>query len=237
MRIEPFVVGSYVHALKRGGRGMPIVKEDADRWRFLRLLFYMNDEYFNEWWNQETDGHEIFYRPNTWPNQKPIVNILCYILMPNHFHLLLKEKRKGGIAKYMQKIGQSMTLTFNEKYNSKGSIFQGSYKGRTVTEDEHLRYLAAYIMVKNSFELFPGGGLEVATQNFDRAWEWAMTYQFSSLADYGGKRLSPIIDKDILGEIFKSPKEFKSFAREVIEGGRFKKERNDREGFLPLLIE
>ena len=68
---------------------------------------------------------------------------------------------------------------------------------------------------KNSFELFPGG-LEKATKNFDGAWEWSLKYQFSSLADYGSNRKSSIVDKGLLGEIFKTPKEFKNFAKDTI---------------------
>jgi len=48
MRIEPFTAGSYVHVLKRGARGIDIVRDESDRWRFLRILFFMNDEYFDK---------------------------------------------------------------------------------------------------------------------------------------------------------------------------------------------
>lgn len=235
MRVEPCTVGCVAHCLKRGGRGLPIVQDEKDRWRFVRSLYYLNDLFFDENWNRliynsltvVDSNYPLFHRPNDWPNREPLVKILCYILMPNHVHLLLKETRENGISVFMKKIGQSMTNHFNDKYKNRGSIFQGAYKARTVTTDEYLRYLAIYIMVKNAFELFPGG-LDVAKRDFERAWDFAVAYPFSSLADYVTKRESPVIQKDILGEIFSKPSDIKSFSREVIEGGRWEKDKEIR---------
>ncbi|OHA17850.1 MAG: hypothetical protein A2664_00090 [Candidatus Taylorbacteria bacterium RIFCSPHIGHO2_01_FULL_46_22b] len=218
MRVEPFATDSYVHVLKRGGRGMSIVNDDADRWRFVRLLYYVNDVYANEWWERDTKNLGIFGRPDSWPERKPLVKILGYTLMSNHFHLFLKEINKGGISKFMQRLCGSMTRTFNEKYDQKGSIFQGAYKARTVNDDEYMRYLAVYIMVKNPFELYPGGWTK-AIRTFNDAYDWATRYPFSSLADYAGERdHSQILDKDILGEIFQNPRDLKNFAKDCIEG-------------------
>ncbi len=239
MRVEPFTIGSYVHILKRGARGLNIVEDSSDKYRFLALLYYMNDEFIDDNWiraiyESYSEGSlttlKSFDRPDGWPPRKPLVKILCYTLMPNHFHLILQEISEGGVSKFMQKVGQSMTLHFNEKNNlrGKGSIFQGSYKSKTINEDMYMRYVSVYIMVKNTFELYPKGGLKGAQSNFNNAWEWAMGYEFSSLADYCGKRESPIIDKDILEKIF-DEKNFKSFARDVFLAGKWEKKKGSIE--------
>ena len=54
MRVEPFSVGSYMHAIKRGARGLPIVQNIDDRRRFLRILYYMNDEFLDPYWELAT---------------------------------------------------------------------------------------------------------------------------------------------------------------------------------------
>ena len=216
MRVEPYSVDSYVHALKRGARGLPITKDVGDKWRFVRLLYYMNDQYKNDFWERDIQNMRLLERPENWPERKPLVSIIAWVLMPNHFHLLLKEIKEGGISKFMQKLCGSMSVYSNFKYKEKGSLFQGAYKGRTVGEDSYLRRLAPYIMVKNVFELYPGG-YELAVKEFDKAWQWSLDhYPFSSFADYAGKRNSPIIDKDIFGEIFISPFYFKECARDMI---------------------
>ena len=79
----------------------------------------------------------------------------------------------------------------------------------------YFRDLSVYIQVKNPFERYPGG-LRKAIREFDKAYEWAIRDPYNSLADYAGKRNSPIIDKDILGKLFESPKEYKEFARDAM---------------------
>lgn len=216
MRVEPYGVDSYVHVMKRGSRGLAIVQDEADRWRFTRMLYHLNDEYKNDFWERETFGFKPFERPRTWPERKPLTQILAWTLSHNHFHLLLKEMREGGISKFMQKLCGSMTLHFNGKYDGKGSIFQGAYKSRTVSDDFYLQHLAPYIMVKNVFELYPKG-YDVAVKEFDAAWKWGVEqYPFSSLPDYGSNRSSPILDRELLGELFESPTAFKAHSREMI---------------------
>ena len=220
MRVEPFSVDSYIHAVKRGARGLPITGDEADKNRFLHLLFYMNDEFLDENWH--TAPHRgAFFRPESWPERVPIVHIVAYTLMSNHVHLLLKEIREGGISAFMQKVGQSMTNHFNLKYDQHGSLFQGSYRARTVQSDKYLRYVSAYIMVKNVFELYPKGGLKGAIAHFKDAWEWAIGYPFSSLGEYAGTRPVAILEKSEMTNTFSNMREFKDFARDVIKGGNW----------------
>lgn len=221
MRVEPYTVGSYLHVLKRGARGVDIVRDEGDCWRFLRMLFLLNDEHFDRYW-REVHLEGIFSRPPNWPQRKRIVDILAYTLMPNHFHLILREIRSGGVTLFMKRLGQSLTNHANEKYGEKGSLFQGSYRSKTIDTDDYLRYAASYVMVKNSFELYPSGGLSAGQHHFDQVWQWAERYNFCSLGDYSGIRAgSPILEKGLLGEVF-TPDTFKEYSRDVILGGKWK---------------
>lgn len=118
---------------------------------------------------------------------------------------------------FMRKIGTGMTNYSNIKYHETGRLFQGSYKARLVDNDIYFRYLSVYIQVKNPFELY-SGGLEEATKDFDKAFDFAVNNPFCSLADYTSDRKSPIIDKDLLGELFPDPKSYKGFAKDCIIG-------------------
>ncbi len=219
MRREPYSVGSYLHIIKRGTRGTDIVRDDADRWRFLLMLRHFNDEFQSENWVRDLIDEQLVQtldRPTMWPEQKKLVNILCFCLQDNHFHLLIKEIREKGTSTFMQRIGTGMAACFNAKYSEKGALFQGAYKSRTIGNDTYLRYVSAYIQVKNAFEIFPGG-LNKASKNFEKAFKWASIYPYTSLGSYVGKSNSPILEKEILGDIF-SPDEYKGFARDFIEG-------------------
>jgi REP element-mobilizing transposase RayT len=245
MRVEPIAVGSYMHALKRGGRGASIVDEEADKRRFLRSLYYLNDEFLDENWDRtflsnyssqtaviRKEG-ELFYRPIEWPARKPLTKILCYILMPNHIHLLLKETQIGGISTFMKRLGQSMTNHFNKKYENKGSIFQGSYKRKVIDTDLYLRYLAVYIMVKNAFELYPKNQRSLS-EKFEDKWKFAVEYPFSSLKYYVTDRNCPILDKGPISDSFDSVDELKFFSREVIESMAWKQDQDEKFNFLVM---
>lgn len=215
MRIEPFSVGSVVHVIKRGARGMDIVQDDADRWRFVRTLYLLNDTHQDNYWSQYEFTQSIFDRPGHWPERDPLCAVLAWTLMPNHFHLLLIETREGGVSKFMQRLCGSMTTAYNEKYDETGSIFQGAYKSRTVDTDEYLRYVLAYVVVKNVFELYPDG-LGKATREFSKAWRWAETYPFSSFQTTAGRAASPIVDTVRLNALGLPGKSFKKDALDML---------------------
>lgn len=215
MRVEPRTVGSIVHVVQRGARGLEIVRDAHDRTRFGGLLFYLNDTFSDPNWLKTARTFTQLQRPDYWPDQDPLVRILAWTLLPNHFHLLLEEIRDNGISKFMQRLCGSMSMAANAKYSEKGSLFQGSYKSRTVDTDEYFSYLSFYIQVKNVLELYPGG-LAGAIHNFDDAWLWASKYPFSSFASYATNAASLIIDRERFLELSPNATLSKADCREMI---------------------
>ena len=206
-----------MHVMKRGGRGLPIVRDHNDRSNFVQSLLYLNDEHRDENWRQALKDTPFPERPPHWPVRKPLVDLWAWTLMPNHFHLIVRERRDGGISKFMQRFCGSLSAYANAKYAEKGSLFQGGYKGRVVSDDADLRWLASYVMVKNTLELYPGG-LVTAAKEFEKAWEWGSWYEFSSMSSYARHINSPIVaiyDNPLL-DWFKDRKKFKKDSRDMI---------------------
>ena len=218
MRVEPFGVGSVLHVTNRGVRGAGIVRDEDDRARFERSLYYLNDTHTDPYWHRAVADMSPFSRPEDWPERDPLVRILAWTLLSNHFHLLLQETREGGVAKFMQRLGGSLSSCFNAKYRERGSLFQGSYHARLVSKDEHRQYLVFYILIKNVLEMYPGG-LPAAYANFDRAWEWAMRYRYSSLPTFVSRNQSPIIDdpEDLISGFADTEKMYKKEALELLD--------------------
>ncbi|MEK7175209.1 MAG: transposase [Patescibacteria group bacterium] len=216
MRVEPHAINSIVHVINRGTRGLNIVKNEKDKDRFLRSIFLLNDEYDGRNWS-ELVSTSLYERPKDWPEQKPLVHVLAFTLLPNHFHILLQEIKKGGISKFMQRLCGSMSTAYNYKYKEKGSLFQGSYKGKTIVSESHLLYLPFYILVKNTLECFPGG-LCKALANFDEAWKWAKNYEFSSFGLSIKNINCPILNdpEGIILNALKNEKYFKKEAKELL---------------------
>ena len=219
MRKEPYSTGSYVHIIKRGNRGLPIVRDELDRQRFLLSLMHLNDTHTVENWFRELDFRDqksSFTRPSHWQSQKKLTKIICFCLVENHFHLLLQETVDKGISRFMQKLGTSLAKCYNEKYQEQGTIFQGAYRSKTVSSDAYLRYVSAYIQVKNCFEIHPDRKLN-SIDDFDEMFDWAMNCPYSSLGNLMGTSKLPIVNQDILFEIF-TPEDYKEFCADMMAG-------------------
>ena len=213
MRRDELVVNGFYHIVQRGARQMNIVHNDADRWDFNKLLYYLNDSFIKRQWERDLlhGDHHIFERPESWPERDPLVSICAYCLHDNHFHLLVKEIREGGLSLFMQRLPNSMSRRYNKKYGGSGTIFDGSYKARRVYHDNDLIGVSLYIMVKNVMEKMPGG-LTHAMNDPEGAWKYALQDRFSSFPDYAAARNSPIVEKDLLRELFPTTDAFKQNA-------------------------
>jgi len=219
MRKEDFTVGSYVHIVKRGTRGLPIVRDDVDRFRFLLMLTHFNDTFSSPNWYKDlrvNNLHKSFKRPPHWPEQERLVNIIAFCLVENHFHLILQEIVAGNIARFMQKLSIGMAMKFNERYSEKGSLFQGAYRAKIISDDRYFRYVSTYVQLKNALDMYPGWQNN-ARNNFDHAYDWACAYPYSSLGDYAGSFDRPIVEKEFFASLF-APKEFREFCKDFVYG-------------------
>ena len=243
MRVEPFKVGDFVHVFNRGNKGIKIFRDVNDKWRFLKILRFLNDEYlphhpFRELLQLTSENIKLnplsgksFDWPKHWPPHRPIVKILAYKLKDDHFHLLLKEITKGGISKFMKRLGVAYTKFFNKKYEERGRVFEASYKGKVIRGDiKNLHYVDAYIQVFNGFEEFPGG-IKKSLKEFKKAFDFVLKDPFSSLGEAFGKRNFQIIDRDVLKESFPKLKVYKEFVKDALLV------RNIREVLGPLTLE
>ena len=112
-----------------------------------------------------------------------IVDIGAYVLMPNHFHILAKEKIEGGISLYMLKLLTAYSMYFNKKYERTGALYEGTFKSSHAGTDEYLKYLYAYIHL-NPAKLINKNWREVRAKSVNQLLKFVMEYKYSSIADY-----------------------------------------------------
>ncbi len=224
MRREPFFVNDFVHVYNRGNRKQEIVRDEHDCEYFLQALYYFNTTTLpaNPFQELKKIGErdtlfnlKSYMWPTAWQQREPIVKIVAFILLKNHFHLLLQEIKEGGVSLFMKKFGIGMTNRFNTRYEETGKLFQGSYKARRVDSDNYLRYLFAYIQIKNAFEMYPGGA-GLAVKNFDKGYDFAARYPYGSLTLNGNDGTSSIIDNEYFRDIFGDIGEYKAFAKNCL---------------------
>lgn len=144
MSREPFIIGEYYHVYNRGVDKRIVFNNDYDYERFKLLLYVANSDKSIQPAQLMRDGKE-FYDLWKMDRGEPLVSIGAWCLMPNHFHLLVREIKEGGISEFMQKLGTAYTMFFNSINKRTGSLFQGTYKAQLITGDQYLKYLYSYI--------------------------------------------------------------------------------------------
>jgi putative transposase len=110
--------GGIYHILSRGNQRQIIFRDDQDREMFIDLL---------------GDASIRFS-----------IEIYAYVLMDNHYHILLKTK-KPNLSKAMQWIGSTYTRRFNITHQQNGHLFQGRFKSILVENETYLLRLSYYI--------------------------------------------------------------------------------------------
>lgn len=132
----------YYHVYNRGVEKRDIFKDDQDCHVFLRCIkLYLSSRQTIE----ELGETEIKVRRFMNLNLEQEVDLLCFALMPNHFHLLLKNKSERGIKTFMQRLTTAYVMYFNRKYKRVGPLFQNIYKASFASHDSYMLHLSRYI--------------------------------------------------------------------------------------------
>jgi len=195
--------GEIFHILNRGVDKRNIFLDDHDYFRFIHNLFEFNDPspVFNLGYflnrNQSIDLRSRYVK-----RRKLIVEILAFCLMPNHFHLLIRQKEDGGITKFMRKLGIGYAKYFNQKYQRIGALFQGRYKAVPVSRGSHFIHLPYYIHF-NPLDLIMPEWRMGKIKNYKKAVKFLESYRWSSHLDYIGKKNFPsVTQREFLLKIF-----------------------------------
>jgi len=211
-----FSEGEYYHVYNRGIEKRNIFLDENDWLRFQKLLYVANGE-----------KPLVFKTIQGVPLDKIDrggcrVAIGAYCLMPNHFHILVKETTENGLSRFMEKLGTSYAMYFNKKYKRSGFLFQGTFKAEHVDNDEYLKYLYAYIHL-NPVKLIDPGWKEKGIHNLGKAKKYLEEYRYSSYEDYAmGKRdESAILSPGEFPEYFEKRGDFTEFVEEWM---RYKEE-------------
>lgn len=189
-RIIPFVNGQIYHVYNRGSEKRIIFEDRRDYQRFLKTLVYYQLE------GPKPKLSHFFQYQTFKPDQaNKIVEILAYCLMPNHFHLLLKQLKDGGISEMVSKISLSYTKYYNTKYNRVGPLLQGQFKAVLMESDEQLIHVSRYI------HLNPLASFLVKDLS---------QFEWSSYQEYIKNSTGICAKKDVLG-FFKSSEDYQQF--------------------------
>lgn len=167
--------GLLYHVMARGNDGRRIFTKDADYQAFLDGLAAVRKRY-------------PFY-------------LYAYVLMPNHFHLLL-EVQEHSTSRLLQSLLTGYVRWFNRTHGRRGHLFQGRYKAIVCDRDNYLLELVRYIHlnpVRAKIVKWPG--------------EWA----WSGHGEYLGKEKRRLIDAGPVREELKTIARYEAFIRDGLK--------------------
>lgn len=147
-RKEIFANNYYYHVFNRGVAGISIFENRTDYKRLIKLFdyyrFYDVPLSYSAFYKLSTEEQKSVYNKML-KKQNPLVEILAFCLMPNHYHLLLKQLVTDGIKDYVTVIQNSYSKYFNIKYERNGPLWQSRYKAVRIDSDEQLTHVSRYI--------------------------------------------------------------------------------------------
>ncbi len=259
MKKPPFLNNHIYHIMNRGVEKRDIFLDSSDYSYMIHNLFVLNDQKPSLNTSRdfilknspqsllmevglpsiEIEGVTTQDNAQNTPRE-PLVEILAFVLMSNHFHLMLRQLVDGGIIKFMQKLGTSTTKRFNIKNDRVGPLFQGRFKAVLIEGEAQLMYLPNYIHL-NPLKIINkingshvDGSIDGSPTSINRERvDILANYKWSSLPDYLGKKNFPsVTQRDFLLDIFGGIDGY----RNDISG--FLQQNNEKidEGIYPVLL-
>jgi len=156
-----FSKDQYYHLYNRGSRKEPIFTERANYLYVLQLISF-------------------YY-------EKINLAIIAYCLMPNHYHLLVRQESESAVGLLVQRVFNRYSKAYNRRYHQSGTLFEDRYKVIHIDKTNYLTQLSLYIHanpVKAGLVRDPG--------------EW----EFSNYSEWVGKRFNGFFDKQFVDEFF-----------------------------------
>lgn len=201
-RAEEFSPGEIYHIYTRGVEQRIVFVDDHDRLRLLQLFTHsLARSHVQSYSTAKKLGH----RPQRTAEGDGLVDLLCYCLMDNHIHLVLKGNVERGISIYLQRVLNGYAKYFNIHRQRSGPLFSGPFKAIRVDRDEQFLQVSRYIHLNPYVAHMinhPGA------------------YQWSSLSEYLGRPTRHTICHTSLLKSIMQPHKYRRFVEDEADFAR-----------------
>jgi REP element-mobilizing transposase RayT len=195
---KKFAAGEHYHVYNRGNAKMDIFRDAND---YELLLSRLHEALFPN--ASDVNGHHSHSKRNQRKKlPRDAFTLVAYVLMPNHFHLLVRQNTDLPISTLMLNVFGGYSKCFNKKYERVGSLFQDQFKAVHVDSNEYLLWLSVYIH------------LNPKTASMVRAVE---EYPYSSYHEYVGAAPTPLCDPHMVLDQFAHREDYIVFMRDAHE--------------------
>ena len=229
MRKEKFIPEEYYHIYNRTIANYRVFNDNKNATKLLQGFLLANSTKSSEAFkclrnNQPKATCDVALgwekALETIKQGEKLVDLLCYAIMPDHYHLLVKEKKGNGVIDFVRKCDISISKYINKRNNRKGSLFDSRFKSKHVDSNEYLVHLSAYIHL-NPLDVISGREWrEHKLNNWSEIKNSLFNYQWSSLKLFFNNNDSVpalnnlISGQEIITDQFKNNKEYEEFLKD-----------------------
>ena len=181
-RKKKFYPGGYYHIFNRGANRGEIFFSNENYNYCLRLI-----RKYSELYN---------------------ISVIAFCLMPNHYHLILRQNSDNSISLLMQVVFNAYVQAVNRRVGRKGTLFEGRFKYIRIERENYILHLCRYI------HLNPVKAKLVKVPE-----DWL----FSNYQEWIGQRSSQLFDPDFIAAYFRNANDYQNFVMDYKSEAEWKK--------------
>ena len=136
--------------------------------------------------------------------RSPLVDIYSFALMPNHYHLLVRQMHGNGIMQFIANFQNGFAKYFNLKEDRHGGVFESTFKAKRIETDEELLHLSRYIHLN-------------PVTSFFISYKQLLTYPWTSFSDYKDKIDNSFVNTQEILNRYKTKENYFSFVKDQID--------------------
>ncbi|MEW5908143.1 MAG: transposase [Patescibacteria group bacterium] len=218
IRKEKFHPGEYYHIYSRTVLKVPEFKDYGNAKKLAQTFLVANS-------TNSTKTFDYIRKNINPPFQKimdmvskgdKLVNILCYSIMPDHYHLLLEELREEGITDFIRKCNTSIAKYINIKTDRSGALFESKFKSKHIDSNNYLLHLSVYIHL-NPLDFLSGREWRFnKMKNWENEKNKLLNHPWSSIRFFLDKNYNDeiISGTEIITEQFKDKKDYEFYLKD-----------------------
>lgn len=192
--------GEIYHICNKSIANYQILSRSANAKRFLYTLDFYNSINLDKRLSDTIRENKYRYKNILLPKKGALVKFFSFIIMPDHYHILIKALHDNVISRYISNVENSFTRYFNLKNKRKGPLWQSRFRMVIIETIEQLLHVSRYIHLNPT-----------TARLVDKPEDW----QYSSYREYINN--SKIL-KNIMTEItIKDPEKYKKFCEDQID--------------------
>ncbi len=205
-----FINEGVYHIFNRGVERRPVFTDVKEYQHFVDALWFYRFPHklrLSFFFALSAAERQLFRHSLEDQEQNKSITLLAYCLMPNHFHLIVKQNQKTGVTSFVANITNSYTKYFNTKHKRPGSLFQGPFKAVRVETDEQLLHLSRYVHINP----ITAGIIQADALS---------KYKWSSFPEYENQNVPSLCETTWMTEFFSIRAKYKQFLLDNVDFGK-----------------